>query len=182
VAYGRGTFWTKTDIKRFKLLRSDLRAVSKEQRHDFRNLPYENGTLDTVVLDPPYVHDGGTNLTARQYRNGTTTGNHRALIELYKQGMSEAVRTLKPGGQLWIKCKDEIESGSQRWSHIEIYNLAISLGMFARDLFVLIPASQTSTRWENQYHARKNHSFLWIMERPRRDCTARRFDSRAEQP
>jgi hypothetical protein len=58
--------------------------------------------------------------------------------------------------QVWVKCKDEIESSKQCWAHIEIFQDATALGLYARDLFHLIPPSGGVTeRWRVQHHARK---------------------------
>ena len=43
---------------------------------------------------------------------------------------------LRPNGQVWVKCQDEIESGRQCWSHIEIRAIARKLGFKAKDLFI----------------------------------------------
>jgi hypothetical protein len=64
-----------------------------------------------------------------------------------------------------VKCKDEIESGKQCWSHIEILEEATKLGLYGKDLFILVPTSRTSSgRWKRQLHARKVHSYLWVFE------------------
>lgn len=169
VTYGGGTFWKKTDTSRFKLKKTDIMSGV-----DFRALPYKDHTIDVVVFDPPYTHNPGTrkhkHMTDSQYRNAATTaGMYNAdIMQLYREGMIEAFRVLNPnGGQLWVKCKDEVEAGVQRWSHIELYKIALSIGLCARDLFVITPDSRTSSnRWKRQLHARKNHSYLWIFQRP----------------
>ncbi|SRR6266498_377502 len=175
VTWGKGAFWRKTDTSRFRLLPSDLVLSETDvAAHDFRRLPYVDGSIDVVVLDPPYVHNPGTadkrHMTDGRYGNAdTTAGMYNAdILGLYREGMAEAYRVLRPdGGQLWVKCKDEVEAGVQRWSHIRLYQMALELGFCARDLFVIIPDSRTtSNRWKRQLHARKNHSFLWIFERP----------------
>jgi hypothetical protein len=170
VTYGLGAFWRKTDTNRFVLKATDLLTCKGKERQDFRRLPYGDGSIDVVVLDPPYAHNPGMHMTDKRYNNRATSRGmyHRDIIEeFYHKGIIEAARVLKVAGQLWIKCKDEVESGVQRWSHIEIYSLALSEGFFARDLFILVPTSKTSARrWTKQYHARKNHSYLWIMEKP----------------
>jgi hypothetical protein len=90
--------------------------------------------------------------------------SHKDIIELYKGGIREAKRVLRPGGMLWVKCKDEIEGGHQRWSHVEIYNAATDLGFYGLDLFVLVTQVPCGLRWRNgQRHARKNHSYLWVL-------------------
>jgi len=168
MTYGKGVFWRKTDLTRFKLVTNDLETPA-DYNCDFRHLPLIDATFDMVVLDPPYVHNPGNHVTDARYGNHTTEGMyHDDILELYVGGMTEAQRLLKPyGGRLVVKCKDEVESGVQRWSHIEIFEAAIGLGFFARDLFVLMPTSKTSDkRWDRQIHARKNHSFAWVFELP----------------
>lgn len=147
---------------------------------DFRALTYADASIDTVVLDPPYIHNPGKHVTDKLYNNRSTDDAWRAdtasthgmyhrniLAEFYGRGMVEAHRVLRDGGQLWVKCKDEIESSKQCWSVIEIYEIGVrQLGMYAKDMFVIIPDSRTSHgRWKNQYHARKNHSYLWVFEK-----------------
>jgi hypothetical protein len=56
VTHGNGAFWRKSGERR--ILRSDmdpLRGIDLVA--DFRALPYASGSLDVIVLDPPYVHD-----------------------------------------------------------------------------------------------------------------------------
>ena len=80
--------------------------------------------------------------------------------------MREACRVLKAGGLLWCKCKDEIECGKQRISHIEIHNIAaIELNMTVQDLFILTPDAAAIVQHEWQHHARKNHSYLWLFKK-----------------
>ena len=86
---------------------------------DCRNLPYGNGEIDCVVLDPPYMHSpGGTAHTGhrafeRHYRNNGT-GNrtrrkyHEAVLSLYEDAGAEAHRVLRDRGVLVVKCQDEV--------------------------------------------------------------------------
>jgi hypothetical protein len=64
---------------------------------------------------------------------------------------------------------DQIESGRQCWSHCDILADAENLGLYGRDLFILVPPTGgASRRWLTQHHARKRHSYLWVFELPRR--------------
>lgn len=176
VTYGQGVFWKKTDTSRFNLLASDIgisdRSGDGSFRADFRALPYGDHCIDVVVFDPPYVHNAGAKrvIADKHYKNSETTEGlyNSDIMELYRLGMTEAARVISTsGGQMWVKCKDEVEANVQRWSHITIYNIAMSLGLCPRDLFVLMPsASIAPNRWGKQWHARKNHSFLWVFTRP----------------
>lgn len=170
VTYGKGVFWKRVNTARFQLIPSDIETVP-DARHDFRKLPYPDNSFDVVVLDPPYMHSSATKTVkdsiAKCYGNNGEGGGvgHTKIVELYRHGMREAERILKLGGTLWVKCQDEIESGVQRWSHIEIFNEAYEYGFNAIDLFVLMQSTTPAARWKHQLHARKNHSYLWIFQK-----------------
>ena len=161
VTWGKGAFWKAVDLSRYNFHPSDIKDGI-----DFRDLPYENNTFDVVVLDPPYAHNPGTFMTDDTYNNNATTKGmgHDDIQQLYRDGMQEAYRVLKDGGLLWVKCQDEIESGKQRYSHIEIYETALQLGFYAKDLFILKQDTSSPVQ-RKQQHAKKNHSYLWIFRR-----------------
>lgn len=48
VTYGKGVFWQSVPVDRYKLLPTDLQTGV-----DCRALPYEDSSIDCVVLDPP---------------------------------------------------------------------------------------------------------------------------------
>ena len=168
LTYGKGVFWRKRpDLRVFG---SDRVTVPKRP-HDFTNLPYRDATFDIAVLDPPYIHSPGNHQTDSRYQNRATTKGMlwRDLREqLFIPGMREAMRIVKPnGGQVWVKCKDQVQSGMQRWCHVELCHDALEMGLYPRDLFTLIATSRTSdNRWKVQHHARKPHSYLWVFQRP----------------
>jgi len=170
VSYSLGRFWSKVDTSRFRLLASDLQpSVPGVIAADFRSLPYAPGSADVLVLDPPYIHAPGRGMLATRY-NGRGTdplATYASIIDLYRDGMTEAARVLRDGGQCWVKCKDTLASERQRWSHITVHEIAVGLGMYARDLFMLVPPAPpvlTTGRWERQLHARKVGSWLWVFE------------------
>ena len=165
VTYGKGTFWKKLDMSQWDFHKSDL--MTCENRYDFRCLPYSADSFDAVIFDPPYVHDPGNMHINPAYQNKETTKGfyHKDIINLYDQGMVEAVRVLKTSGLLFVKCMDEIESSKQKMSHIEIYDIALRLKMTCEDLFVLTRTHQPVIQIKKQRHARKNHSYLWVFRK-----------------
>jgi hypothetical protein len=166
VTYGKGIFWKRTDTSRFTLLGSDLTTVP-ERPYDFRATPYESASFDHVVFDPPYVHNPGKPLYEVSYRNAEhhCGQSHADIIEDYRQGMIEARRILRPRGLLWVKCKDEVQSGKQQWSHQEIQGISRELGMVQKDLFIVIPTSRMPRQHKRQIHAAKHHSYLLLFSR-----------------
>lgn len=167
VTYGKGVFWNKICLDDYDLFPSDL-LTCPDSAYDFRKLPYDDGSFDCVVFDPPYCHNPGRMLVNASYKNAETTKGmyHKDIIQLYHDGMQEAHRILREEGFLWVKCKDEVESSYQRWSHIEIYDHAINLGYFAKDLFVMTQTGKPTIQHKKQYHARKNHSYLFVFKKP----------------
>jgi hypothetical protein len=166
VTYGRGAFWTETDTTRFKFLKSDLNPASRDVRvADLRRLPYDNCSVDVLVLDPPYAQNIHDHALASWYNRGSPAMTATDRCELYRGGMREAARVLRPGGTLWVKTKDQVEREGQHWRHIKIYQDAIALGFGGRDLFVVLTAPPILGRWNTQKHARKNYSFLWIFQK-----------------
>lgn len=166
VTYGKGVFWRKIDVDRVELLKTDL--ITVDPPVDFRNLPYEDASIDHVVFDPPYMHTPGKPIVDERYQNSNTTSKmyHADIMEeLYNKGMKEAYRILKEDGYLFVKCQDEIESGYQRWSHVEIYLMATTMGFYGKDFFILKPPSIPGIQNKNQQHARKCHSYLWVFQK-----------------
>lgn len=142
MTFGRGVFWKNVDLGKLEAFTPvDIEPMEGAtitvngayvpalfHRYDFRRLPEDwYGLYDIVVLDPPYLHGGATvkKSISKCYGNAKTQyASHEKILKLYEDGMMEAWRVLKPGGLLWVKCQDEIESGKQRWSHVEILKLA----------------------------------------------------------
>ena len=165
VTYGKGVFWKKIDTSQFTLHKLDLLPRSDDvEMGDLRHLPFASNHLNAVVLDPPYMHNPGAPLVSANYRNSETARQmyHADIIaEFYRKGMSEALRVLKSGGLLFVKCADEIESGCQCRGHIEVWEIAVrELDMIDKDLFVLVNSGGALPK--NQVHAKKNLSFLWV--------------------
>lgn len=182
VTYGRGVFWRDVDPDAYRLLKSDLATGV-----DCRRLPYDDESVDCVVLDPPYMHTpGGTAHVGHQnfeqyYQNngnGNSTGlkYHEAVLALYFDAAREARRVLTRNGILIVKCQDEVCANKQRLTHVEIINHLVEQQWFlVEDLFVLMRSNRPGvSRILRQVHARKNHSYFLVF-RVIRDA-ARRAD------
>jgi methylase of polypeptide subunit release factors len=170
VTYGTGVFWRKIN-GRFDVIGSDLvpRAPNVIGA-DMRALPYRDGTFDAVSIDPPYMHHARPHhVHDRLYNGVATTGmwSHAQIMDLYRAGMTEARRVLKPRGRMFIKGQDQIESGRQQWASIQLHQMAVELRMVAIDQLLLITNGPPggARRWKRQLHAHRGHSFLWVFER-----------------
>jgi len=62
-----------------------------------------------------------------------------------------------------VKCQDEVSANKQRLTHVEIITAAESIGLYAKDLFVVVrPNRPCVSRLKRQVHARKNHSYFLV--------------------
>ena len=169
VTYGKGVFWRHIPQGQY-----DLRPTDILDGIDCRDLPYRDGEIDCVVLDPPYMHSPGG--TAHQshppfeahYRNNgsgnrTESKYHEAVLDLYHDAGTEAYRVLRERGVLIVKCQDEVCSNRQRFTHVEIMQDYADMGFVAEDLFVVVRNNRPGvSRTMRQVHARKNHSYFLV--------------------
>lgn len=171
VTYGKGVFWRRVPDGAYNLLATDIATGI-----DCRNLPYDDGSIDCVVFDPPYMHTpGGTAHLNHQnfegyYRNNDASSAkkyHDAVLDIYFTASRETWRVLRDGGIYVVKCQDEVCANRQRLTHVEIINELEANGFVAEDLFVIIRAGKPGvSRLLNQAHARKNHSYFIVFIKP----------------
>jgi hypothetical protein len=176
VTYGKGAFWKSVDKTKYELHFSDLKTGT-----DCRNLPYEDKSMDVIVLDPPYMEGlfrqskehlagSGTHASFRDhYSNGAITDYseggpkyHDKVLELYFEAANEAFRVLKNYGIFIVKCQDEVSANRQRLTHVELIN-EWNERFYCKDLFVVTRNNKpVVSRLVKQQHARKNHSYFLI--------------------
>lgn len=168
VTYGKGAFWKKVHRPDIKLLATDL-----ADGVDCRSLPYNDESIDVVVLDPPYMHtpgqgahEGHQNFES-YYRNNaaqvTDRKYHEAVLDLYFAAAKEAARVLADNGIFIVKCQDEVCANRQRLTHVELINELEGYGFVTEDLFVVTRVARPGiSRVLRQRHARKNHSYFLV--------------------
>lgn len=176
VTWGKGAFWKFIQQEKYKVLGSDLQTGV-----DCRDLPYEDESIDAVVLDPPYMEGlfrqasgemagGGSHGAFRErYSDGKPTARvdgepkwHDAVLDLYYKAGNEAKRVLRNYGVFIVKCQDEVSANRQRLTHVELINKFDS-DFYCKDLFVVTRTNRPGVvRVKKQEHARKNHSYFLV--------------------
>lgn len=196
VTYGQGVFWQQVPQGLYRVLPSDLATGT-----DCRALPHADGSLDALVLDPPYMEGllrpksttrGGLGSHAglRTYYaaggEGEAPGGgrwHQAVLDLYLAAAAEARRVLRDHGILIVKCQDEVSANRQELTHVQIVTGLAELGFYARDLFVLIrPNRPGVARLLRQVHARKNHSYFLVFQKVPAGQSVARYRTRDLRP
>lgn len=175
VTWGKGVFWQNVPASSYQMLATDIKTGT-----DCRKLPYLNGSIDAVVLDPPYMEGlfrrstnhlagGGSHGAFREnYSNGQAASDigpkyHAAVTDLYFKAGIEAHRVLRDKGILIVKCQDEVSANRQCLTHVEIINAYSQIGFFCKDLFVVVRNNRpVISRLKKQEHARKNHSYFLV--------------------
>jgi hypothetical protein len=176
VTWGKGAFWTATDTSLY-----DVRGTDIQTGVDCRDLPYGDGEIDALVLDPPYMEGlfrgrtnemagAGTHAAFRErYSDSRATEVvegapkwHDAVLDLYFKAALEAKRVLRNYGTFIVKCQDEVSANRQRLTHVELIN-EFAADFYCKDLYVVTrPNKPGIVRVLKQEHARKNHSYFLV--------------------
>lgn len=177
VTYGTGIFWKYVPKGLYDLLPTDI-----ETGIDCCDLPYQDASIDCVVLDPPYMEgffrksqshmagSGNHSAFRKTYSNSKPIRSgpkwHQAVTDLYFRAGKEACRVLRKKGVLIVKCQDEVSANKQWLTHVEIINFYESLGFYTKDLFVVVRENRPGiSRLKKQVHARKKHSYFLVFEK-----------------
>lgn len=170
--YSVGNFYKNTGIDEPKYKFDINPQVEGVIKGDSRNLPLEDCSLDCIMFDPPFLATTGKSLVGDNNNNiiNKRFGVYPTENELHKfyiDSMEEFYRILNAKGILIFKCQDKVSSGKQYMSHCFIYNEAIKIGFYPKDLFVLLSKNRLVADWQlkNQKNARKFHSYFWVFEK-----------------
>ena len=170
--YSIGNFYKNTGIAE-PLYKFDINPqVDGVEYGDCRNLPIDDNSLDCIMFDPPFLATTGKSLTENAEGNiiNKRFGVYPSEVELhrfYSDSMKEAYRILKDEGILIFKCQDKISSGKQYMSHCYVYNEAVEIGFYPKDLFILLAKNRLVADWQlkNQKNARKFHSYFYVLQK-----------------
>jgi SAM-dependent methyltransferase len=169
--YSKGCFYKDRGIEE-PIYKFDINPQMDEViKANAEKLLFSDCSLNTIMFDPPFLATTGSSLSKIDSSNVINKrfgvyDNELSLFKFYKNAIKEFYRILKPDGILIFKCQDKVSSGKQYFSHCFIYNTAIDIGFYPVDFFILLSNNRITAKWQqNQKHARKYHSYFWVLKK-----------------
>lgn len=169
--YSRGLFWKNLPQPKIK---TDLVPVTVDTvQADSEHLPFDDNCMNSVMCDLPFVIAGksyktnkeGSSIIAKRFEGYS---NYNELKKNYWMTLKELYRICQENGFVIFKCQDSVSGGLNYFTHSMVLNMALEIGYYPRDLFILITKQRINsfgTKWLKQEHARKHNSFFWVLEK-----------------
>lgn len=166
VTYSKGVFYKNIQEPKYKFdLYPQVEGVVEA---DCRKLPLNDRSVKVIMFDPPFVAASpkGEAEGIITKRFGYYKNIQNEMWSFYWDAMRELNRVLAEDGVLIVKCQDVIDSSKQYMSHCEIMNYAVKLGLYPKDLFILIAKNRIIGKFhKKQQHSRKYHSYFWVFKK-----------------
>lgn len=132
-------------------------------------LPLEDGSIDILMFDPPFVMSGenynelseGSGIISKRF---TAFKNFQELKDMYGKSLVEFYRVLSQGGVLIFKCQDVVVCSLNHFTHNWVMQKSMEIGFYPKDLFILL-AQVRLNDGRKQQHARKYHSYFWVFKK-----------------
>jgi len=192
MTYSIGNFYGKFNIKNTNGEVHEINIPSPKYKYDvcpqidgvekiepLGQLPLDNESIDSIVIDLPFVISCGPSMNTPDYdENGNKVRNNlisrrfacyypvAQLLESYKHWIEEAYRVLKPDGIMTFKTQATI-TGS-KLLHTPYYSrlIAESIGFDSYDEFILLAKNRlVSGKVKQQQHARSFHSYFLVFKK-----------------
>lgn len=162
--YSKGNFY-KSGIPQPKIKLDILKDSKADIVADVEHVPLKPLSVRSVVFDPPFVGavptgKGKDGIIRKRFGFYPYIPK---LWDMYRNALVQLYLVMKPQGVLVFKCQDSVEHNKQYISHLYIANVALSLGFYPKDLFVLTASTRLiGAKHHKQQHARKFHSYFWV--------------------
>lgn len=163
--FSTGKFYKGLNEPRFK---SDIKPQIEgvlECSSDY--LPIKDDEVNSIMFDPPFMFGThGQTKNNEMNKRFSMFDTWEQLEQMYQNSLKEFYRILKPKGHLVFKCQDYTDSKTTM-THCLVYNWAVQLGFYAKDLFILDGSAggRIYNPNLNQKHARKFHCYFFVFQK-----------------
>lgn len=172
--YNSGKMWKEFNFNKSRVQLTTM-DINQKYKTDFvddfmemRSVPSNN--FDVLVFDPPHL-PGASKNSSKVYEEcygivGPTKGREKEnIVGMFRPFLIQAKRVLTKKGIILVKLCDLVQGRKYQWQHVDLINIARELEITPCDLAVKSRSgSMISSKWKNQYHLRKSHSY-WIVLR-----------------
>lgn len=187
ITYSEGAFYgvfqyteENGDVVAFDIPKPRFRFDVAPQQEDtvridqWGKLPLEDGSVESVMFDPPFVISPRTCPSVLDGRDGSCMIYNRfsgyypvnEMLDSYSHWMMECYRVLKDGGFMVFKCQPTVSGGKQINTHHFVWFMGESIGFDMVDEFVLLSKGRLiSGKIIEQQHARKFHSYFYVLRK-----------------
>ena len=144
-------------------------------------VPLPAASCESIMFDPPFLATKGPslgeasgNIILKRFSVFPTEGE---LFKFYWKSLSHFYALLQTNGILVVKCQDKVSSSKQYFSHVYIHNMAVELGFYPKDLFILINEKKMLGKWKDcaQQHANKTHSYFFVFKKEKNKVNLNRL-------
>ncbi len=159
--YFKGKFY-KDGVNRPKIIMDLNPQVPECSQGDARNTNIPYGSLNSIILDPPFLF--GVHGKTKEFYSSKTHTIYKDFNELkdsYCGILLEAKSLLKKGGVLIFKCQDYTDSKTSM-THCMVWDWAEQLGFYPKDLAILVKPNKVTNPKLTQRHLRKIHTYFWV--------------------
>lgn len=142
---------------------------------DNARMPFQDGTFDVVVYDPPHIPNQGKdkqkdfNVRFGLVRK-SSKDNGYSFSHTYPPFVAEAHRFMREEGILLCKITDYIHNHRYQWAHVDLIRAASSAGFRPCDCIIKIRKGPIiDPKWKVAHHTRRQHCY-WLIFRKSRKC------------
>lgn len=173
LTYSKGQFY-KSELVPQPTIKQDLNPQTYDTiQCSSENTPHEDGSMQTIMFDPPFVIAGKTykdnvDGSSKNAKRFGAYENYEQLKSHYYNTLKECYRLLKGNGILIFKLQNTVSSAKQHWTHFFVLKTAMEMRYYLKDEFVLHNKSKMTSfggKWHTQQHAMKHHSYFLVLKK-----------------
>lgn len=144
---------------------------------DFRSMPFEDGSFDVVIFDPPHLPNayatndratGHADVYGVRVQADARSGDN--VVPLFVGFLAEANRILRDDGVVLAKISDLVHNHRYQWQMVEFVQAIQVSGLTPCDLLIKRdPAGGNlkSSKWSKVHHLRRVHSYFIVARKGR---------------
>ena len=122
---------------------------------DFMQMPFDDGSIRSIILDPPFIIGKDNQMMSERY------GCYKTLDELQRvfiRIVEECSRVLQKDGLFVFKCQDIIQNRKKFFASLFIMNVAYQAGFMPVDEYIKVNKTRPTQGTKQIYASRSYHS------------------------